>query len=93
MRDVGSSSNRLRLHQVILRLCVQATIGPLGHDTALLYSLGTAIIGHHFWTMSGMERVEAEISFFKNVSIMAGLLLPYLMGPGRYSLESKIKLS
>jgi putative oxidoreductase len=74
-------------------LCVQATIGPLGHDTALLYSLGTAIIGHHFWTMSGMERVEAEISFFKNVSIMAGLLLPYLMGPGRYSLESKIKLS
>jgi len=40
-----------------------------------------------------MERVEAEINFFKNVSIMAGLLLPYLMGPGRYSLESKIKLS
>jgi putative oxidoreductase len=58
-----------------------------------LYTLATAIIGHHFWTMSGMERVEAEISFFKNVSIMAGLLLPYLTGPGRYSLESKIKLS
>jgi putative oxidoreductase len=68
-------------------------IGPLGHNAALLYSLGTAIIGHHFWTMSGMERVEAEISFFKNVSIMAGLLLPYLTEPGRYSLESKIKLS
>jgi uncharacterized membrane protein YphA (DoxX/SURF4 family) len=53
---------------------------PLGHNTALLYTLGTAIIGHHFWTKSGMERVEAEINFFKNVSIMAGLLLPYLTG-------------
>jgi putative oxidoreductase len=58
-----------------------------------LYTLATAIIGHHFWTMSGMERVENEISFFKNVSIMAGLLLLYLTGPGRYSLDSKIKLT
>jgi putative oxidoreductase len=58
-----------------------------------LYTLATATIGHHFWTMSGMERVEAEINFFKNVSIMAGLLLLYLTGPGRYSLDSKIKLS
>jgi uncharacterized membrane protein YphA (DoxX/SURF4 family) len=40
-----------------------------------------------------MERVEAEINLFKNVSIMAGLLLPYLTGPGRYSSDSKIKLS
>jgi putative oxidoreductase len=73
-------------------LCVQATIGLLGHDTALVYTLGTVIIGHHFWTMSGMEQVEAEINFFKNVSIMAGLLLLYLTGPGRYSLDSKTKL-
>jgi putative oxidoreductase len=43
--------------------------------------------------MSAMERVEAEINFFKNVSIIAGLLLLYLTGPGRYSLDSKIKRS
>jgi putative oxidoreductase len=43
--------------------------------------------------MSGMERVEAEINFFKNVSITAGRLLPDLTGPGRYSLEGKIKHS
>jgi putative oxidoreductase len=71
-------------------LCVQATIGPLGYDTAVVYT--TAIIGHHFWTMSGTGRVEAEINFFKNVSIMAGLLLLYLTGPGRYSLDSKTEL-
>jgi putative oxidoreductase len=58
-----------------------------------LYTLATAIIGHHFWTMSGMERVEAEINFFKNVSIMAGLLLLYLTGQEDYSLDSKINLS
>jgi len=74
-----------------------AVIMELGVGIALilglllaLYTLATAIIGHHFWTMSGMERVEAEINFFKNLSIMAGLLLLYLTGPGRYSLDSKI---
>jgi len=46
-------------------LCVQATIGLLGHDTAVVYTLGTVIIGHHFWTMSGMEQAEAEINFFQ----------------------------
>ena len=40
-----------------------------------------------------MARVEAEINFFKNVSIMADLLLLYLTGPGRYSLDNKIKHS
>ena len=40
-------------------------LGFLTRPLALLlalYTLATAIIGHHFWTMSGMERVEAEIN-------------------------------
>jgi uncharacterized membrane protein YphA (DoxX/SURF4 family) len=44
-----------------------------------------------------MERVEAEINFFKNVSITAGLLLLllllYLTGAGKYSLDNKMNLT
>ena len=57
-----------------------------------LYTLATAVLGHHFWTMSGAEQVEAEINFFKNVSIMAGLFVLYLTGAGRFSLDEKLKL-
>jgi len=58
-----------------------------------IYTLGTALLGHHFWTLpAGMPRVEAEINFYKNVSIIAGLFLLYLTGAGNYSIDSKIKL-
>ena len=57
-----------------------------------LYTLATAILGHHFWTMSGAEQVDAEIHFLKNVSIIAGLFLLYLTGAGRFSLDEKLKL-
>jgi putative oxidoreductase len=58
-----------------------------------IYTLATAIIGHHFWSMSGMARVENEINFFKNVSIIGGLFLLYLTGAGRYSIDAKLGLA
>jgi putative oxidoreductase len=70
-------------------------LGVLTRPLAIVlavYTLGTALLGHHFWTMSGMDRVGAEINFFKNISIIAGLLLLYLTGAGKYSVDAKIKL-
>jgi putative oxidoreductase len=54
-----------------------------------LYTLGTALIGHHFWTMTGAERAANMINFYKNVSIMGGLLLLCVTGPGKYSIDRK----
>jgi putative oxidoreductase len=58
-----------------------------------IYTLGTALIGHQYWTMSGMARMENEINFFKNVSIIGGLLLLYLTGAGRYSIDARLNLA
>ncbi|WP_274873888.1 DoxX family protein, partial [Serratia marcescens] len=55
-----------------------------------LYVLGTAFIGHPFWKMTGMEMMGNEINFFKNISIIGGLLLLAVTGAGRYSLDYKI---
>ena len=47
-----------------------------------LYTLGTALIGHHFWTMEGAARNGNAINFYKNISIIGGLLLLYVTGAG-----------
>ena len=75
---------------------VAIILGLLTRPLAVLlaiYTLGTALIGHHYWTMSGMARMENEINFFKNVSIIGGLFLLYLTGAGRYSIDSKLGMA
>jgi putative oxidoreductase len=57
-----------------------------------LYTFATALLGHHFWTMEGPARAAGEINFFKNMSIMGGLVLLYLTGAGRYSIDNKMNM-
>ena len=52
-----------------------------------LYTLATAFIGHRYWTMTGMAHFENEINFYKNISIIGGLLTLYVAGPGRYAID------
>lgn len=54
-----------------------------------LYTLGTALVGHHYWTMAGAEHMANMINFYKNLSIIGGLLLLCLTGPGRYSIDRR----
>lgn len=56
-----------------------------------LYTFGTALIGHHYWTMTGAAQYQNEINFFKNISIMGGLLLLYVTGAGPYSADALIR--
>ena len=54
-----------------------------------LYTLGTGLIGHPFWTMEGAARYGNAINFYKNISIIGGFLLLYVTGPGRYSIDAR----
>jgi putative oxidoreductase len=54
-----------------------------------LYTLGTSFIAHHYWTMTGMEQYANMINFYKNVSIIGGLLLLAASGPGKFSFDKK----
>jgi putative oxidoreductase len=66
-------------------------VGIFTRPLALLmavYTLATALIGHHYWTMSGADQLANETNFYKNVSIMAGFLLLYITGAGKYSLDA-----
>jgi putative oxidoreductase len=50
------------------------------------FTLGTALLGHRYWTLQGAARHENLLNFYKNVSIAGGLLLLAIVGPGRYAL-------
>jgi putative oxidoreductase len=78
------------LMELVVGLSV--TVGFYTRPLALLlavYALATALIGHHFWTMVDGDRAAAAINFYKNISIMGGLLLLCVTGPGRYSIDGK----
>ncbi|KAB0639005.1 DoxX family protein [Burkholderia latens] len=52
-----------------------------------LYTVGTAFIGHHYWTMTGGEQMNNMIHFYKNIAISGGLLALCAAGPGRFSID------
>jgi len=54
-----------------------------------LFVLGTALLGHPFWNMVDPERAANMTQFLKNLSIVGGLLLLAVSGPGRYSLDGR----
>jgi putative oxidoreductase len=55
-----------------------------------LYVFATALIGHHYWTMTGPAAAGNMINFYKNISLIGGFLLLYVTGAGRYSIDAKL---
>ncbi|ELW1645068.1 DoxX family protein [Enterobacter oligotrophicus] len=55
----------------------------------IFYTLGTAVIGHHYWDMTGDAVVPNMINFYKNVSIAGAFLLLAIVGPGALSLDRR----
>ena len=55
----------------------------------VFYTLGTAVIGHHYWDMTGDAVMANMINFYKNISIAGGFLLLTIAGPGRISLDRR----
>jgi putative oxidoreductase len=65
-------------------------VGAFTRSSALLmalYTLGTGLIGHRYWTVKGANYVDSMDSFYKNLSIVGGFLLLYVTGAGKYSID------
>ncbi|QQC65803.1 DoxX family protein [Paraburkholderia ginsengisoli] len=71
---------------------VALLLGFFTRPLALLlavYTLGTAIIGHHYWNMTGAMQYDNMIHFYKNIALMGGLLLLCVTGAGKYSIDRR----
>jgi putative oxidoreductase len=73
-----------------LPVAFAVAVGAFTRLSALLmffYTLGTALVGHRYWTMAGADRVDSMDGFYKNLSIMGGFLLLHITGAGKYSID------
>ena len=74
-----------------LPVAFAVAVGAFTRSSALLmffYTLGTALIGHRYWTLTGTDRVDSMDGFYKNFAIMGGFLLLFVNGAGRYSIDA-----
>jgi putative oxidoreductase len=74
-----------------LPVAFAVAVGAFARLAALLlvlYALGTAFIGHRYWTVKDADKVDSMDGFYKDLSIMGGFLLLYVAGPGKYSIDA-----
>ena len=57
-----------------------------------LYTLGTALIAHRYWTVPDANKVDSMEGFYKNLSVVGGFLLLHITGAGRYSIDAILGL-
>jgi putative oxidoreductase len=79
-----------------LPVAFAVAVGAFTRPSALLmflYTLGTALIGHRYWTITDADYVDSMDSFYKNLSIMGGFLLLYITGAGKYSIDALCRIA
>jgi putative oxidoreductase len=73
-----------------LPVAFAVAVGAFTRPSAVLlalYTLGTSLIEHRYWTTRGADQLASMEAFYKNLSIIAGFLLLYITGAGRYSID------
>ena len=76
---------------VELPVAFAVAVGAFTRPSAVLmalYTLGTSLIEHRYWTTTGANQVATMEAFYKNLSIIGGFLLLYVTGAGRYSIDA-----
>ena len=73
-----------------LPVAFAVAIGAFTRPSAVLlalYTLGTSLIEHRYWTTTGADQLDSMEAFYKNLSIIGGFLLLYITGAGKYSID------
>ena len=79
-----------------LPVAFAVAIGAFARPSAALmalYLLGTALIGHRYWTVKGADYVDSLEGFYKDLSIMGGFLLLYITGGAKYSIDALLGIA
>lgn len=63
----------------------------LGAIALVLFLVPTTFLFHAFWLYDGAERLPQMVSFLKNWALVGGLALLIAHGPGRWSLDQKLR--
>jgi putative oxidoreductase len=73
-----------------LPVAFSVAVGAFTRSAAVLmalYTLGTSLVEHRYWTTTGADQVAKMEAFYKNLSIIGGFLLLCVAGAGKYSID------
>jgi putative oxidoreductase len=56
----------------------------------LFFMLVASFSSHAYWSVPSAQRGNQTAHFWKNISMMGGLVLLFITGPGRFSLDSML---
>ena len=59
----------------------------------ILYMIPTTLIFHAFWNYTGEQRLPQMVNFMKNLAIIGGLAVLMAQGPGRFSLDHRMRVA
>jgi putative oxidoreductase len=59
----------------------------------IIFVILTIFFAHPFWTFEGAPRAANQVQFYKNLVIIGALLMLFVHGPGRYSLDNRFDRS
>jgi putative oxidoreductase len=74
-----------------LPVALTVAVGALTRPAALLmalYTLGTSLVEHRYWSSTGPSQLDIIEAFYKNLGIIGGFSLLYLTGAGKYSVDA-----
>jgi putative oxidoreductase len=71
-----------------LALGLLARVGAIG---LMIFLVPTTLLFHDFWNLTGQEQIAQMANFMKNLAIAGGLAMIVAYGPGRYSLDYKMR--
>jgi putative oxidoreductase len=54
----------------------------------LVFMIVASLLSHRYWELADAARRAQQIQFFKNVAIIGGLLLLFVTGSGRVSIDA-----
>ncbi|HSD90235.1 MAG TPA: DoxX family protein [Kofleriaceae bacterium] len=63
----------------------------LGAAGLVIYLIPVTLYMHAFWKVTGMEAQMQQVNFVKNLAIMGGLLALAAFGPGRFSIDARMR--
>lgn len=59
----------------------------------ILFMIPTTLVFHAFWNFTGEQRLPQMVNFMKNLGIIGGLAVLMAQGPGRISLDRRIRVA
>ena len=61
------------------------------HASRILAVASVTLVMHAFWAAPPDQAPMQQVNFMKNLAVMGGLLAFYALGPGRFSVDGRLR--